>query len=276
MTAPTRLRGVPIDPRLAARRREIRRRQGRQRRRRLVGVLGVGGVAAATWGIALSPAFDVDRVVVRGATNSGEGTLEAAAGIDRGQAMVTLDLGATQEALEASPWVASASVRRSWPGTVVVSVDERRPVAAVRVSPEPVAGAGAGTAARWAVVDAEGRQLVVVADEAPTPLARIEGLAADGQPGRALGRAASGALELAARLSGIVPDPPPRITVLADGRLEATIAAEDRGEWRVLFGHPDHLDDKARSLVTLLERGVLGDVGASVIDLRVPDAPVLT
>lgn len=47
----------------------------------------------------------------------------------RDNAMLTSDLGAIRERLQALPWVADASVARRLPDTLVISITERRPVA---------------------------------------------------------------------------------------------------------------------------------------------------
>ncbi len=268
--APGQQRNVPIDPRLQARRRDVRRRQGRQRRRRLAAALGALAVTSTGWGLALSPMLDVDRVVLRGAAVSGDAVLADVAGIDPGQAMATLDLEAAQVALEGSPWVARATVRRSWPGTVVISVSERTPVAAVRVADT--------TTGQWALVDADGRQLRLVAEEGLPPLVRIEGLPVEGRPGAQLGPGLAGALELAGRLSSALPVQPSRISVTPDGELEAVVSAGRGGpQVRALLGNGDHLDDKVVALVTVLEQVELKPgPDLSVIDVRVPDAPALT
>lgn len=47
----------------------------------------------------------------------------------RDNAMLTSDLGAIRQRLQALPWVADASVARRLPDTLVISITERRPVA---------------------------------------------------------------------------------------------------------------------------------------------------
>ncbi|MGI9119116.1 MAG: cell division protein FtsQ/DivIB [Acidimicrobiales bacterium] len=268
--APGQQRSVAIDPRLQARRRDIRRRQGRQRRRRLTAAVGALAVASTGWALALSPVLDVDRVVVKGAAMSGDAILADVAGIDPGQAMATLDLRAARLALEAAPWVAVATVRRSWPGTVVISVSERQPVAAVRLAGD--------TPSQWALVDADGRQLRIVADGELPPLVRVEGFPIEGRPGARLGPELAGALELAGRLSSALPLRPSRVTLVAGAELEAVVSASSGSpEVRALLGNGDHLDDKVVALVTVLEQAELKPgPELSVIDVRVPDAPVLT
>ena len=74
--------------------------------------------------------------------------MRGAAGIGRGQPMVDLDAAGAARRVEALPWVASASVHRSWPGTVRVDVVERVPAVA-----EPLQAGG------FRLVDGEGRAI---------------------------------------------------------------------------------------------------------------------
>lgn len=253
-----------IDPRLRARRSEVQRREGRRRLHRLVVVLGVlsaGGGAAA---IALSPLLDVDRVVVRGATVNGTDPVHSAAGIVRGEPMATLDVQAARIAIEAVPWVDTASVQRSWPGTVVIAVTERRAVAAVRTAE-----------GSWALVDADRRQLSVVGTGEIADLPRIEGLSPPAGAGSELVPDAAGALELASLLSGAMPADEFRVMVAVDDSLEVVVERPSRAEVRALFGRPDRLADKVVALVTLLDENEV-KAGPARIDVRVPGAPVLT
>lgn len=45
------------------------------------------------------------------------------------QGFAGIDMGAARTALESQPWVATATVRRQWPGTLAVDLREERPVA---------------------------------------------------------------------------------------------------------------------------------------------------
>jgi hypothetical protein len=118
----------PVDPRLRARRIEVRRSEGRKRLRRLLVALTVTVVGAASWGITRSPLLDVDHVEVVGAQRVDLGTVLEVAGIEVGDPLVDLDLGAATDAITALPWVESALVDRSWWGTVRYEIVERRPV----------------------------------------------------------------------------------------------------------------------------------------------------
>ena len=69
-----------------------------------------------------------------------------------GSPMVGLDAPAVERRLEAVPWVERASVSRAWPGTVRISLVERRPVAVV------------GSGAAGVQVDGDGRAIAPAGD----------------------------------------------------------------------------------------------------------------
>ncbi|MBW3644417.1 MAG: FtsQ-type POTRA domain-containing protein [Actinobacteria bacterium] len=263
---------LPVDPRLRARRQAVLRSEGRRRLRRLGVVAAGAGVGLTGWLLALSPLLDVDQVVVRGAERSGPEVVREATGVAPGEAMVTLGLGRAVAAVEALPWVATATAERRWPGTVVVSVVERRPVATVSVAQ----GEGAQGGPRWMLVDDQGRLLAFV-EEPPPELARIDGTAQGARPGAEVGPAVAGALELLTRLQEALPGPPPGVAVGPGGALEAVVWAHDGTERRVQFGEPVRLADKVLALRTLVEHGALDEAAPGVVvDVRVPEAPVLT
>ena len=265
MTAPAGEGTLALDPRLRARRREIQRHQGRRRLRRLQAAMGLAALGAGAWGLALSPLADVDRVLVEGANRSGTDAVEDATGIHRGEALATLDIGQAGAGVEGLPWVATATVTRSWPDSVVVVVTERRPVAVVTTAD------GSRVA-----VDGQGRQLAVVDDSAFPELVGISGLAPDADPGATLGLEAAAPLELAGLLPRAVPGLRSELAVTG-GELEARVLGRAGEEVLVRFGDGDRLADKVTALAALVGAGVLGEgPGLLEVDLRVPDAPVLT
>ena len=265
MTAPAREGPLAVDPRLRARRREIQRHQGRRRLRRLQAALGLAALGAGAWALAVSPVADVDRVVVEGANRSGNDAVEEATGIHRGEAMATLDIGQADAGVEDLPWVATATVARRWPSSVVVVVTERRPMAVV------VAADGSRVA-----VDAEGRQLAVVEEGAFPGLVGITGLAPRADPGAGLGRDAAAPLELADLLSDAVPGLTSELAVV-EGELEVRLLGGAGAEVLVRFGDGGLLADKVTALVALIDAGVVAEGPAPLeVDVRVPDAPVLT
>jgi cell division protein FtsQ len=250
MTATTRPR---VDPRLQERRIAVKRDAGRRRLRLLVVCGSVVGVAAIGAGASRSPLLDVDLVEVTGAHHVPADAVLRTAGLRRGQLMVDVDGGAAARRIERLSWVVHAEVTRHWPGTVSVRVIERRAAAAV-----PATGG-------WATVDASGRVLERSA-ELPAGLPavlEVPPLQTDRAPAPirdAITVAAAIPPSLLGRVAGVIP---------RDGGLE--LALKPKG--LVRFGGGDRAGEKLTALETLLAR-VSGPI--AVIDVRVPDAPVLT
>ncbi|WP_421119817.1 cell division protein FtsQ/DivIB [Aquihabitans daechungensis] len=142
-----------VDPRLQARRVEVARGQGRRRLRWILLAVVVVVLLVGAFAVTQSPALDVDEVAVRGASRTEQAEARAASGIAIGSPLVSLDAPAVERRLEALPWVEQASVSRSWPGTVRISLVERTPVAVV--------GSGAGAVQ----VDRDGRALGPASDD---------------------------------------------------------------------------------------------------------------
>lgn len=252
----------PIDDRIRARRIEVQRDAGRKRLRRLAIVGSVGGVLAGLYGLTLTPVLDVDSIKVEGALHTAEDAVLGAIDIRRGDALLTVDLGGAASALAALPWVATAEVHRSFPGTVVVEVVEREPVAAI------AAGEGG-----WVVVDRGGRQLAVEAEPA-IELVRIAGRELAGAPGEPAGERYQGSLDLAAVIPASLRPAIASLWPQRDGTVEATVQLPTGATATARFGSPDQLSSKLVALAAVLERADLANV--RIIDLRVPGAPALT
>lgn len=249
-------RARPIEPRLRARRIEVARDRGRRRLRRVAILGGIAGGVVALVGVALSPVLDVDRIEVVGAANSGPPAVAAASGISAGDPLVRIDPGAAAARIEALPWVESASVRRDWPGTVQVVVEERVAVG--------VAGSGAGAT----LLAADGTVLGPAGD---ADLPRVSG-----------GRLPVGAVIDGARLAAV--------SVLAElpGSLRAEVArARATGTdadpvvtlvltdgIAVRWGSASQSSAKADALAVLLEQADRPTIDA--IDVSVPSAATVT
>jgi cell division protein FtsQ len=247
---------VDVDPRIEARRAEVRlARLTRRRRQWLLGSL-VMTLLAVVYAATRSPLLAVDQVAVTGAARTVPDDVRAASGIRPGSALTDVDGEAVAAAVRALPWVDGATVERNWLGTVTVSVSERSPVLALV--------AGDGTAA---LVD--DRRRVLAAVPAPPPgLPVVRGLPA-AAPGTTLPDAVDGALALSRRLTPGVRTRVEAIDV-ADGEL--TLALRPQG--RARLGGPDKLDQKMVALQTVFSQVDLTDL--CVLDVRVPAQPGLT
>ena len=257
-------RPVPaIDPRIRARRIAVRRDRGRRRLHRFTVAGIVAAVAAALVAAALAPLVDVDEIRVSGADRSGRAVVVDATGIEEGEPLVTLDAAAAEASVEGLPWVERASVRRSWPGAVVVDVVERRAVAAVL----------AGDGSEVALVDEGARVLATVPTEGAGAVV-VAGLAPPGPPGTRLAGDPGPALQVATALPPDVLRRVERIVVADGGQLRLQVAVPDAEPVSAVLGDASLLPEKLVALATLLASVDMADV--ATVDLRVPRAPALT
>jgi cell division protein FtsQ len=280
--------GVVVDPRMRARRIRVRRETGQRRLRRfalgLAALALVVGAAAAT----RSPLLDVDRVEVTGTDRTSVEAVLRAVAVERGEPLLSVDLGAASRRVEELPWVDHATVARRWPSTVEVQVSEREPAALAQV-----------TGAHVALVDAEGRVLAIERWPGDAPEQEDAGIAGGpgegGAPegGAAAGEGASTGPAALAVLTGVegplveggtlegdagealrvavaVTERMPGAVTSVSTELEAELA--DGGIIR--FGDAGKLDAKVTAAKTVLDQVDLSCL--AVLDVRVPGSPALT
>lgn len=89
-------------------------------------------LVAGCWLFAFSPVLATRHVVVRGAQQTSEAEVRRAAQVPAGRPLARVDLDAVAHRVGAVSVVRSVRVTRSWPQTVVVAVQERTAVLAVR------------------------------------------------------------------------------------------------------------------------------------------------
>lgn len=99
--------------------------------RALVGVAGLAGTVAGSWLFATwllnKP---IETIVINGSFERVSPIqLEALVEPFARSGFLDVDLAGTRRELTALPWVATAEVSRRWPGTLVVSVREEKPIA---------------------------------------------------------------------------------------------------------------------------------------------------
>ncbi len=243
-----------IDPRLRDRRIEVARDEGRRRLRRVLWVLlvlvAIGGAIAATQ----SPLLDVDRIEVTGVPGSQADEVRSASGIELGDALVTVDGGAAVARLEALPWVAGASVARSWPSTVEIAIEVRTPVAVVGDDP-------------GMRVDATGQALGPATDGDASRLPRIDAAAP------ALGESLPDGAGIVAEVLGGLPQEL-RSQVSTAGHRSNGVVLELRDGIEVTWGDATEATAKADALRVLLGQDDRGSF--EQIDVSVPRASTIT
>lgn len=255
---------VEIDPRIDARRREVLDLRRARRKRRLFVAAVVATLVALVYLATHSALLDVDDVVVTGATHTTDDLIRATTGISPGDHLVSVDTVRAEQQLRALPWVQDATVERSWAGTVTVAVTERTPVVAVAGAPAVDGTPESG----WLLVDHD-RRVLAVAPDAPPELPVIRGVVPVAV-GQHLDGRADDAIRVAEALS---PGVRSRVTAVSidDG---GAILLDLRPAGVVRFGSASDLALKNQSLQTVFGQVDLTCLAA--IDLRVPDAPVLT
>jgi cell division protein FtsQ len=117
-------------------------RPGRRRWQKLAwkaGFIGIGClvalglVTAAGSAVLHSQALAVSNVVVRGNVRLSTGEVEALVGGLRGQGIFFVNFEEYRKRLMDSPWVGSVTLSRVLPGTVVIQIGERAPMAVARL-----------------------------------------------------------------------------------------------------------------------------------------------
>lgn len=233
-----------------------RRRRVPTRRRRAL-QLAVGGVLllALVWAVWAGPLLAVRAVQVDGVTTLPPDLVRETAGVDRGTPLLRIDVESVRAAVADLPQVESVSVTRGWPDRVVITVEERTPVAVV------------GGAGRRSLVDARGVLFDTVTGEPP---AGVVPLAVD-DPGPD-DEATVAALTAIAALPGALRE---RIELL-EARVPEDIVLLLTDGTVVRWGSADESGDKAEILAALLGQVAGGTLEpAAELDLSVPSAVVL-
>lgn len=229
-------------------------------RRRLKAVLAVAGLAAAAvgaWALTRSPLLDVDEVRASGAAQTQLEEVIASGGLDYGTPMTDIDSAGAATAIERLPWVERARVERRWPGSIVVVLTERRPVAGV-AQPD----------GKWALVDGDARVLMVI-DGPPVGLPHIHDAEEVPAPGAVLSADLAEAVGAAAAL----PESLKRYVGGVNLRPEGVELALTGGGVVRLGDAGRQLAEKLRAAATVLNR--VGPAEVGVLDVTVPRAPVL-
>lgn len=247
---------APIDPRIRARRIEVRRVEGRRRLARFIDIGMVIVVALAFLTAMWTPLLDVDEVRVVGAVHTGATVVMTHAEVGIGDRLVSVDLHAVGTRIAALPWVGKVVVRRGVDGVVAIEVTERTAVAVM----------GSGLSA--VLLDRDGRVLGPAMDAPDVgPVMELTGIGPPPAPGSFLGDDVADALLAAERIAIVAPGT--LATLRADG-----LTARLIGGGEVRFGDSSQLDAKVRSLRTVVDQVDLSCL--ALLDLSLPGTPVLT
>ena len=207
-------------------------------------------IAVVGW-VSHSTIFDLRELRVRGNHHLSHSEVASLAGLSDHTNLVWTSPRAIERRLEADPWVASATVSRTLPSSLVIEVRERTPVA--------IAGAN--------LVAADGTVLGPAPKDARLPtLSGSLGAVSHGRLGGSLPQLA------------VVRVVPPQLLQRVDRvQLEAggLLAVLLRGDVRVVFGGPDDAAAKWDALASVLTWARTHGVTPASIDVRAPSSPAL-
>jgi cell division protein FtsQ len=102
---------------------------------------------------------DAVNIEIAGAAHASRARIESVFAIDFGRSVYLLPLTERRETLRSVDWVKDASIARLWPNRVVVSVEERKPVAFLTLAPS-----------RFALIDEDGVILPPAPDRFALPV----------------------------------------------------------------------------------------------------------
>jgi cell division protein FtsQ len=214
-------------------------------------------VATAAWALTYTPVFDAKHVRVQGAVSLRPDDVRALAQVDPSTNVFHLQPDAVTARLLTDPWIASATVAKDLPDTVVLTVVERRPVG---------------------VIEAMGQRSVLASDGTILPAAAATGETIDGLPSVQAGLGAPDDAQRAAAaglLSALDPVVAQRVTDLTIGQdMSETLTL--RGGVTVDAGAPGEEAAKATALRAVLRWSASGGHALATIDVSAPDAPSAT
>ncbi|HEV8421449.1 MAG TPA: FtsQ-type POTRA domain-containing protein, partial [Actinomycetota bacterium] len=221
-------------------------------------LVGLAVIAAAGWWATNTPLFDLRTLTVSGNRHLSDAAVARLAGLSSSTNVMWLRTDALAERIERDPWVLRASVSRTLPATVTVSIEERSAVAIVESGRVLLFVSGDGVVLGRARAGASARLPAIALPGAPMAMGtRIARAPAVLVVARSLPAGIRAGVE---RIIQVAPDS--LILILRNGA-------------RVLYGDDSEADAKGRALSSLLawarERGIRADS----IDLRSPAAPAL-
>jgi cell division protein FtsQ len=219
--------------------------------------LGVALLAlvAVIWLLFAGPLLAVRSLQVDGLRTLPAEQVREAAGIESGTPLLRVDVDAAEARVAALPQIASVEVTRGWPGSIVITVEERVPVALV------------GPPGERSLIDADGVLFDLVTGAPPAGVVPLD--VADARPDdpttlAALAAVSALPVDIREGVAGAAATGPEDISLtLNDGTL-------------VIWGDATESAAKAAALGALMEQLASGALEpAETIDVSTPDAVVL-
>jgi cell division protein FtsQ len=241
-----------INPRIRERRIEVQREAGRRRLRVLLVGASVRCAAGISVLVGTSPVLDVDHMSVTGMQHVTAAQVRTASGVSMHDHLLFVDAGAAAHRVEQLPWVAHASVKRDFPGTLKIAITEYIPVAYVR-----------GTTG--VVLVAENGHVIAYSPTAPTRGVEIRGVRRAPSVGELL--SPPDAAGVVSRLPATLAPQVSAVDV-SGGGLALVLA---RGG-QIRMGNASDLDAKAAAAEAVLAH--LGAQSFSYVDVSTPNRPV--
>lgn len=212
-------------------------------------------IAAGSLVASRSPLLRLRHLEVVGTSSLTREQVVRLAALSSSTNVLWFDAGAVERRLESDPWVATAMVSRRLPGTILISVVERAPVAMIR------------DGGRFTLLAADGVALGTV--EADPALPEIVLLSVSSLPaGNASAQAAARAI------AGLDGGRRPAVirAVVDDGDL----SVELDGGTRVEFGDPTGIEAKTAAARRILRWATAQGASVASVNVTVPNAPAAT
>jgi cell division protein FtsQ len=227
------------------------------RGRRLVATVIVASLTIAAGSLVLSRSslLRLRHLEVVGTSSLTRAQVVRLAALSSSTNVLWFDAGAVERRLESDPWVATATVSRRLPGTILISVVERAPVAMIQE--------GVG----FRLLAADGVALgTVEADPALPEIVVAAGwsLAEGNAPAQAAARAIAG-LDGGRR--------PAVVRAVVDA---GALSVELDGGTRVEFGDPTGIEAKTAAARRILRWATAQGASVASVNVTAPDSPAAT
>jgi cell division protein FtsQ len=220
-----------------------------------VALVIVAAVAGA-WAVAASPLFHVRDVRVRGNRHLSTSEVVRLAGIGTDDNLLTVQPSRVLKGLTRNPWVRTAEIRRELPWTLVVTVEERRPVGWLRTPRGIAVIAGDGT-------------VLVRRKDPPRGIAELGEWNGKLRPGERVG----GLQDHLAVLASLPPHLRRKVERASVRRGDVVLHLE--GDVRILYGEPKALAAKGDALSRVLRWAEKQGATLAYVDLRVARNPAV-